>query len=207
MGFLIKPAAFGALILAGCLLRHKNILSSNDQKTFSRLVLNITLPAAVIHSFYGFEKEPSLYLMIAMGFLCSLLPFLAAYCLTGKLNRQDRMFTMVNIAGYNIGCFTLPLIQNFFGQTGSVAARGKYVSGDAKSPNASFCGAKSVFPICPVVPLINPQIISIAVNCSFAAMYDASCLMRLDFPVFPVFLIISRFLENRNASSDKKEPT
>ena len=100
MGFLIKPAAFGALILAGCLLRHKNILSSNDQKTFSRLVLNITLPAAVIHSFYGFEKEPSLYL----------------------LNRQDRMFTMVNIAGYNIGCFTLPLIQNFFGQTGSVAA-------------------------------------------------------------------------------------
>ena len=83
----------------------------------------------------------------------------------------------------------------------------KYVSGDAKSPNASFCGAKSVFPICPVVPLINPQIISIAVNCSFAAMYDASCLMRLDFPVFPVFLIISRFLENRNASSDKKEPT
>ena len=122
MGFLIKPAAFGALILAGCLLRHKNILSSNDQKTFSRLVLNITLPAAVIHSFYGFEKEPSLYLMIAMGFLCSLLPFLAAYCLTGKLNRQDRMFTMVNIAGYNIGCFTLPLIQNFFGQTGSVAA-------------------------------------------------------------------------------------
>ena len=82
--------------------------------------------------------------------------------------------------------------------------RGKYVSGDAKSPNASFCGAKSVFPICPVVPLINPQIISIAVNCSFAAMYDASCLMRLDFPVFPVFLIISRFLENRNASSDKR---
>ena len=89
----------------------------------------------------------------------------------------------------------------------SGTTRGKYVSGDAKSPNASFCGAKSVFPICPVVPLINPQIISIAVNCSFAAMYDASCLMRLDFPVFPVFLIISRFLENRNASSDKKEPT
>lgn len=122
MGFLIKPIAFGALILAGYLLRRKDICNDGDQKALSKLVLNITLPAAVIHSFFGFERQLSLYIMIGMGFLCSLIPLLAAFCLTGKMNRQDRTFTMINIAGYNIGCFTLPLIQNFFGSTGAVAA-------------------------------------------------------------------------------------
>lgn len=38
------------------------------------------------------------------------------------MNRQDRIFTMINMTGYNIGCFTLPLIQNFFGSGGAVAA-------------------------------------------------------------------------------------
>lgn len=52
MGFLIKPIAFGALILAGYLLRQKGFCDEHDQKALSKLVLNVTLPAAVIHSFY-----------------------------------------------------------------------------------------------------------------------------------------------------------
>lgn len=59
MGFLIKPIAFGALILAGYLLRQKGFCNDHDQKALSKLVLNVTLPAAVIHSFYGFERDPS----------------------------------------------------------------------------------------------------------------------------------------------------
>ena len=44
------------------------------------------------------------------------------YLTTGGVEKRLRAYRMLNIGGYNIGCFSLPLVQAFFGNTGVVAA-------------------------------------------------------------------------------------
>ena len=87
----------------------------------TKIAINVTLPAAVITSFASFQRDDSLFILVLLGlglnFVMILFGFLASL---GK-NKRLRSFFMMCCPGYNIGSFTLPFVQNFFGAFGVVA--------------------------------------------------------------------------------------
>lgn len=125
--FLLKPLSFLAVLFGAYALKCAGVLHREDGAAVSRLVMTLTLPAAVVQSFADFSGDASLLLIVALGFLCSFALVLPSYFATrGLATRgratQRRAFYMLNLSGFNIGCFSLPVIQSLLGVSAGVVA-------------------------------------------------------------------------------------
>ena len=112
---------YAALVALGMAMRAAHVFDESAPAVLSRIMLNLTLPASVICAFIGFDGDVSLYFLILIGFVCSLMPFLAAWLVTWRLQKGMRAFSMLNVCGYNIGCFSLPIVQGVVGGAGAAA--------------------------------------------------------------------------------------
>lgn len=119
---LLKAASFVFIIAFGYALKCFGFFKEGDHKFISRIILNITLPASIVCGMTGFESDPQLFWLIVLGLACSVIPLMIGYAVTlGKKDDKPlRALTMVNSAGYNIGCFALPFVQTFFGPEATV---------------------------------------------------------------------------------------
>ena len=57
---LVRAGCFVAVILLGYMLRRIGFFKAEDFKVLSKIVLKITLPAAIVYSFSGKEIDPSM---------------------------------------------------------------------------------------------------------------------------------------------------
>lgn len=85
------------------------------------IAVNVTLPAAVITSFAKFERDDSLFLLAVLGFGLNFVMIFFGFLASLRKDKKERAFYMMCCPGYNIGSFTLPFVQNFFGAFGVVA--------------------------------------------------------------------------------------
>ena len=115
---LIRAGCFVAIIFGGALLRWKGFFRKEDFDLLSRIVIRITLPAAIITNFAGRELDYSLLMLIAVGFLCGIIHMLTAYLLNRRRSSEDQAFAVLNTSGVNIGNFVLPFAQGFLGPAG-----------------------------------------------------------------------------------------
>ena len=122
MSYLVKPMSYVLVIVLGYLLKRAGFLGKSDQKTLSKIMFNITLPCAIIQGFSGFERDTSLFWLVGVGFLCSLTPMVLMYLASNGVETKLRAYRMLNIGGYNVGCFSLPLLEAFFGSACVVPA-------------------------------------------------------------------------------------
>ncbi len=136
MTFLEKPFAFIIIIIVSKLLTDWKILPSDTKRALSRIIINITLPCAVLHAFENFHPQGAYYLLIVMGVLLNLAALLLAYIMTRKLPTMTRVVILLAASGLNIGNFSFPLIEAFFG-TEAVAVSSFLDSGNALM---STCG-------------------------------------------------------------------
>ncbi|WP_195269083.1 AEC family transporter [Eubacterium sp. 1001713B170207_170306_E7] len=118
---LLKAAAFVLVILLGYGLKRAGLFGPGAADTVTKIMLNITLPAAIITGFCGFEKSGTLFALVVLGFLCNVGMYLVGYLMTLRGSRPKKALYTLNLPGYNIGAFTLPFIQNFMGPSGVVA--------------------------------------------------------------------------------------
>ena len=118
---LTKALAFVIIIAFGYLLKQRGFFKSDDYKLIAKIVLNITLPCAVITSFAAFKMEYTLFVLTLIGFLGNLLMIVWGFMLTRYQTNAAKIFYVFNLAGYNIGCFTLPFAQSFLGPFAVVA--------------------------------------------------------------------------------------
>ena len=100
---LTKALAFVAVIALGYFLKKRGFFKPHDYELIAKIVLNITLPCAVITSFAAFKMDYTLFI------------------LTRYQTNATKIFYVFNLAGYNIGCFTLPFAQSFLGPFAVVA--------------------------------------------------------------------------------------
>lgn len=119
---LLKAFSFVLIILLGYGLKKLVFKDPACYRILAFVLLNVTLPATVIHAFGHFQRDTSLLLVILFGFLCALIPMLIVYLASYRLPTEKRAFSMINVTGFNIGAFSLPFIQNFFGQEGTIVA-------------------------------------------------------------------------------------
>ncbi|MCL2896143.1 AEC family transporter [Brenneria tiliae] len=118
---LIKAFSFVFVIIIGYWLKQRGVLQRSDSLALSKIMMNITLPAAVITGFASFKVDHSLLILVALGLGCNLLLMGAGYWIARKGPDEKKAFYMINSPGYNIGCFTLPYVQSFLGPVGIVA--------------------------------------------------------------------------------------
>lgn len=118
---LTRAGCFVAIIILGYVLRKVNFFQEGDFKVLSKIVLRITLPAAIVSSFAGKEIDPSMLALSLIGMGGGLIYMGLAYVMNRKAGREMQAFGVLNGAGYNIGNFTLPFVRSFLGPAGVIA--------------------------------------------------------------------------------------
>ena len=154
---LMKAAAFVAIILMGYLLRKKGFFKEEDFYVLSRIVLKITLPAAIVTNFTGIDMKPSMLLMSLLGLGGGIILTGMAFLISAGKNGEEKAFNIINLTGYNIGNFTMPFAQSFLGPLG-VVATSLFDSGNALvclggtySVAVMAKGEKGKFSIMPII--------------------------------------------------------
>ena len=116
-----KAGGYVAIILLGIILRRVGFFKEGDFGVLAKVCLKITLPASVIYSFSGKDFDLSLVSLCIFGLLCGVIYMTIGY-LIGRKNKSSAAFSIINMSGYNIGCFTIPFVQGFLGPAGVITA-------------------------------------------------------------------------------------
>lgn len=117
---LTKAGCFIAIIILGYVLKRVGFFKENDFKILSKIVLKITLPAAIIVSFAGKTIDPSMLLIMFIGFGGGVLYMILGYFINIRKGNEQMAFGILNLSGYNIGNFTMPFVQSFLGPIGVI---------------------------------------------------------------------------------------
>lgn len=119
---LIRAGSFVAIIVLGFVLRRVGFFQENAFEVLSKVVIKITLPAAIIKNFSGTVIDPSLLSLAGLGLACGIVYILVAALVHIKKTKEERAFGVLNLPGFNIGVFALPFVSSFLGPAGVVAA-------------------------------------------------------------------------------------
>ena len=115
-----RAGCFIAIIVLGYVLRKINFFKEGDFTVLSKIVLKITLPAAIVSSFAGKEIDIALLSLALISIGAGLVYMLVMYVINIKRGKDAQAFEILNTAGYNIGNFTLPFVQSFLGPMGVI---------------------------------------------------------------------------------------
>lgn len=119
---LIKSGSIILMIASGYLFKKWGIVKESDARTIMKIMMNITLPASLMLAFQGLDLQLNLLFYVAIGIGCNLFTCILAYIMTHGKDGITRAFCMLNLSSYNIGAFTLPFVQAFFGNAGLIVA-------------------------------------------------------------------------------------
>ena len=86
-----RAGCFIAIIVMGYLLRKKNFFKEGDFTVLSKIVLKITLPAAIISSFSGKEIDLALLSLALISLLVGVIYIIIMYVLNIKKEKMPRL--------------------------------------------------------------------------------------------------------------------
>lgn len=115
---LTRAGCFVTVILLGYTLRRTGVLGPETFGVLSKVIMKITLPAALIASAAGKPIEAAMLTIALLGLGGGLIYILAGWLLQWKGSRSEKAFCIQNVPGYNIGTFALPFTQSFLGPVG-----------------------------------------------------------------------------------------
>ena len=118
---LIKAGSYIAIILLGIILRRVGFFKKEDFNVLVKIVIRITLPAAIIVSTAGRQISVSMLSIVAIALCCGVLNMTLGYLLNRKGTPNQKAFGLLNMTGYNIGNFSMPFTQGFLGPAGVLA--------------------------------------------------------------------------------------
>ena len=110
---LFKALAFVLMISLGYLMKTRGILQQEDSQVLMKIIINITMPAALISGFRTFSVDFSLLFAVAIGFGFNLLLLAAGWIFSAGRDGSTRALYLLNVPTYNIGNFVLPFVQGF----------------------------------------------------------------------------------------------
>lgn len=118
-----KALSFMMIILAGVIARQRHLLPAAAKDVMRKIVINLTLPAAIIVNFSKVNEINGVMLLIVLlGIISNIIPLIVGKIAARRKNKGDQALYMLCIPSYNIGAFGLPYIQSFLPDTGSAAA-------------------------------------------------------------------------------------
>lgn len=118
---IVKVLSFVLIILVGIGASRSGKFGEGADRLISRIVFNLTLPAAIVRAFQTAEFDPTLLGLIGLGFAANVIPFFLSLLVYRSYPREERIVQQANVTGLNIGCFGLAFVQAFFPASGVVA--------------------------------------------------------------------------------------
>ena len=119
---IIRASFFLLMIVIAYLLKRAGVLKKEDGVALARIVMNVTLPCAILVGFRTFVFDWSYMIIPVLGFAGNAIMLALGYFMTIGKGRNERIFYMLELPAYNIGNFTLPFISGMLGSAGIVAA-------------------------------------------------------------------------------------
>lgn len=117
---IIRALCFLGMVLLGFAMKKAGLLSKEDGYALSRVIMNITLPCAIISSFSSIDLSGSMLIFILFGLLANAILLLVAYFISRNKSREDIIYYILSMPAYNIGNFTLPFTSAMMGPVGAV---------------------------------------------------------------------------------------
>ena len=117
---LIRAGCFIAIIILGYVLRRVGFFDEHAFGVLSKIVIKITLPAAIVSSFVGKVIDPSMLTLVLLGLSGGVVYMILGFVTNLRREKEQRAFAVLNIPGYNIGNFTMPFVQSFLGAMGVI---------------------------------------------------------------------------------------
>ena len=96
---LIRAGCFVAIIILGFVLRKVGFFKENAFEVLSKVVVKITLPAAIVKNFATSNMDVSMLSIAALGFGGSLLYIVAAYLTHLRKSKEQQAFAVLNLPG------------------------------------------------------------------------------------------------------------
>ncbi len=164
LNILSRAACFIAIIILGYVLRRIGFFKKEDFHVLSKIVLKITLPAAIVVSFTGKTIDPSLLVLSLIGFGGGVLLMFLGYLINLRSGREMQSFGILNTSGYNIGNFTMPFVQSFLGPVGVITTslfdtgNAFICLGGAKSVAGLVKGKETEFPLIAILKSITKSV-------------------------------------------------
>lgn len=112
---LVKAVSLVMIIAIGYIIKQLKWVSVSDFPKFSKIVLRITLPCALVTNFNHYNISYSLMFLIGLGIITNLIQQLTRYLLNRGKGPKEQAFGIFNSASYNIGAFAMPYISGFIG--------------------------------------------------------------------------------------------
>ena len=110
---LVKAAGLALMIFAGYGLKRLGVFRTEDAKVISRIVVHLTLPAALITGFRTFHFDASYLALIVIALVSNFALLGVGLRRTRGGNLATRGLYALNVSSYNIGYFVLPFVQSF----------------------------------------------------------------------------------------------
>jgi malate permease and related proteins len=113
---LLNSLGLFGIILIGYLTKRLSLFVKADGSMISKIVVNLTLPAAIIVNLRALDVENQLLLLILAGILLNIVMIVIGHFFSKKQEQVEREFLMYSVSGYNIGNFAIPFVQSFMPQ-------------------------------------------------------------------------------------------
>lgn len=110
----IKSLTFIVIICIGFSLKRAKILKKRDADVLATIVMNVTLPCALLTSANGISVDSTILILLVCGVCSNLIMIGIGYLASKKEKSVIQGVYMLNCSGYNIGNFALAFIQSFF---------------------------------------------------------------------------------------------
>ena len=110
---LFKIFGFLLIIGLGFFMKYKRILQPEDSQVLMKIIINITMPAALISGFRTFTLDSSLLFALGIGFGFNIILLAAGWIASVGKDPETRALYVLNVPTHNIGNFSLPFVQGF----------------------------------------------------------------------------------------------
>lgn len=114
----VKVAGFIVIIALGFVARAAGLLGREDARILSNIVMNITLPCALVSGMNGAAVDATVLVAFAMGLAANIVLIATARLRARREDAAGRACEMLNTGGYNVGNFAIPFAASFFPASG-----------------------------------------------------------------------------------------
>ncbi len=120
---ILRAVSLTLVIVMGIVLRSTSLVNEKAGAHVKTILLDITLPAAIITNFSKVEGlDGPMAALIFLGIAANMVMIAAGAFLSRRKPTAERAFYMNCLPAYNIGTFCLPFVQSFLAPLGNVAA-------------------------------------------------------------------------------------
>ena len=111
---MIKAAGFVFVIIIAFILKQVHVLEKRDGLTIATIIMNVTLPCALLTNASGITIDQSMLILLLIGLASNIIMLFISFILSRKEENILKGYYMINCSGYNIGNFVMPFVQSFF---------------------------------------------------------------------------------------------